>query len=197
MTSSSNVNPLTSFFEGLISKAEDDKKISKPSIPDTVIDPDYNLAIVFAAIGTTILTVNHGFHPDFSFFAIFGGIAGALHLLLAALFGIQASRVRFVFDSEAFELKMGGDDLQDSGENIVVGGKNRWDYSTFVNWEFFPNVDYPILVYFKETQTPKEKWGEGPGGLDKKGGGQVHFFPVIGNAKQLEQQFLLRDCAKL
>ena len=28
-------------------------------------------------------------------------------------------------------------------------------------------------MYFKETQTPEEKWGEGPGGLDKKGGGQV------------------------
>eukprot|EP00971_Amphidinium_carterae_P043204 849987-Amphidinium_carterae.1 len=24
------------------------------------------------------------------------------------------------------------------GENIVVGGENRWSYSSFVNWEFFP-----------------------------------------------------------
>lgn len=37
-------------------------------------------------------------------------------------------------------------------------------YSTFVNWElWWPN--FPILVYFKETQTKPE--------------GQVHFFPVI------------------
>lgn len=37
-------------------------------------------------------------------------------------------------------------------------------YSTFVNWElWWPN--FPILVYFKETQTKPE--------------GQIHFFPVI------------------
>lgn len=37
-------------------------------------------------------------------------------------------------------------------------------YSSFVNWElWWPN--FPILVYFKETQTKPE--------------GQVHFFPVI------------------
>jgi hypothetical protein len=42
-----------------------------------------------------------------------------------------------------------------------------------VNYDYFPSKEFPILVYFKETQTPEEKWGEGPGGLDKKGGGQV------------------------
>ena len=37
-------------------------------------------------------------------------------------------------------------------------------YSSFVNWElWWPN--FPILVYFKETQTKPE--------------GQIHFFPVI------------------
>jgi hypothetical protein len=37
-------------------------------------------------------------------------------------------------------------------------------YSTFVNWElWWPQ--FPILVYFKETQTKPE--------------GQIHFFPVI------------------
>lgn len=37
-------------------------------------------------------------------------------------------------------------------------------YSTFVNWElWWP--EFPILVYFKETQTKPD--------------GQVHFFPVI------------------
>jgi len=40
----------------------------------------------------------------------------------------------------------------------------RCRYSTFVNWEFWwPN--FPILVYFKETQTKPE--------------GQIHFFPII------------------
>ena len=72
--------------------------------------------------------------------------------------------------------------LGDTGENFAVGGENRWAYSSFVNWEFFPSVDLPILVYFKETQTPQDQWDVGPGqwanGADAlaKGAvkGQVH-----------------------
>ncbi|TYJ97815.1 DUF3119 family protein [Cucumis melo var. makuwa] len=89
--------------------------------------------------------------------------------LLGLLLLVQATRVRFVFNNEALEVKI-GDELVDSGENAFVGGKNRWKYSTFVNWElWWPS--FPILVYFKETQTKPE--------------GQVHFFPVIFNGKQL------------
>ena len=63
-----------------------------------------------------------------------------------------------------------------------MGGANRWKYDSFVNWEFFPSVDLPILVYFKETQTPQDQWDVGPGqwanGADAlaKGAvkGQVH-----------------------
>jgi len=72
----------------------------------------------------------------------------------------------------------------------------RWYYCSFVNWDFFPSIDYPILVYFKENQTPEDKWKEGPGGLDKVGGGQLHFFPAIGNADQIKEQFETRGCAK-
>ena len=87
--------------------------------------------------------------------------------------------------------------LTDSGENFVVGGANRWSYDSFVNYDFFPNRGLPILVYFKENQTPREKWEEGPGKLDKKGGGQIHFFPAIANVRQLKEQFALRGCAKI
>ena len=46
----------------------------------------------------------------------------------------------------------------------MVGGANRWAYNTFVNYETFPKGwDVPILVYFKETQTPESQWGVGPG----------------------------------
>jgi len=63
-----------------------------------------------------------------------------------------------------------GEELESSGENTFVGGENRWRFDTFTNWEFWwPN--FPILVYFKETQTKPE--------------GQIHFFPVILNGKQL------------
>jgi hypothetical protein len=40
-------------------------------------------------------------------------------------------------------------------KNYVLGTDNTWKYDSFVNWDFFPSVDLPILVYFKETQTPK------------------------------------------
>ena len=70
-------------------------------------------------------------------------------------------RLDFTFDDEAFELKSGEEDI---GENVVVGGANRWAYNTFVNYETFPKGwDVPILVYFKETQTPESQWGVGPG----------------------------------
>ena len=78
-----------------------------------------------------------------------------------------------------------------------MGGENRWRYDTFVNYEFFPKRGLPILVYFKERQTPEEMWKEGPGGLDKVGGGQVHFFPAFCNTDQLKEQFALRGCAKV
>jgi hypothetical protein len=36
----------------------------------------------------------------------------------------QTFRVRFAFDGDAFELQMS--DGGDAGENVVVGGANRW-----------------------------------------------------------------------
>ncbi|KAB1209082.1 hypothetical protein CJ030_MR6G025956 [Morella rubra] len=123
----------------------------------TVIpDPDYRIPVVLLGLA--------------------GGLAYTNNLLPAAPIGLlgllllfQTTRVRFVFDEEALEVKV-GEQLQNSGENVFVGGKNRWNYSTFVNWElWWPN--FPILVYFKETQTKPD--------------GQVHFFPVIFNGKQL------------
>ncbi|XP_030938568.1 uncharacterized protein LOC126715385 [Quercus robur] len=124
---------------------------------ETVIpEPDYRIPVVLLGLS--------------------GGLAYTNNLLPAAPIGLlgllllfQTTRVRFVFDAEALEVKV-GEQLQDSGENVFVGGENRWKYSTFVNWElWWPN--FPILVYFKETQTKPE--------------GQVHFFPVIFNGKQL------------
>jgi hypothetical protein len=49
-------------------------------------------------------------------------------------------------------------------------GATRWDTETIINYDFFPKgwIDGPvgpILVYFKETQTPADSWNEGPGKL--------------------------------
>jgi hypothetical protein len=67
------------------------------------------------------------------------------------------------------EVVLGEDESKDT-ENVFVGGKNKWKFSSFVNWEFWwPS--FPVLVYFKETQTKPE--------------GQIHFFPIIFDGKTL------------
>ena len=94
--------------------------------------------------------------------SVLGIIQGGLNIIFATFLAIQARRIRFVFDDTSFELKNTDSDtsesdaaLESSGENFVVGGANRWDYDSFVNWDFFPNEQFPILVYFKENQTPE------------------------------------------
>ncbi|XP_060199813.1 uncharacterized protein LOC132628108 isoform X1 [Lycium barbarum] len=124
---------------------------------ETVVpDPDYRIPIVLLGLSGGLFYVEN--------------LPAAVPIgLLGLLLLFQTTRVGFVFDDEALEVKV-GERLEESGENVFVGGKNRWKYSTFVNWElWWPN--FPILVYFKEKQTKPE--------------GQIHFFPVIFNGKQL------------
>ena len=167
-----------------------EKAVSKPNIPDVVVDPDYNVAIGFAAYGIFLVAIFQA--------SLLGVVLGGLTLLFASFLVVQTNRLRFVFDETSFELKSGlSGELTDTGENVVVGGANRWTYASFKNWEFFPSKDFPILVYFKETQTSADKWEEGPGQFDKVGGGQIHFFPAIAKVDQLEEQFRLRGCAKI
>ena len=164
-----------------------------------VAPQEYKLGAAFLLLGPAIL-----FAPW-----LFGGFFTLLGLLIA----VQTLRVRFVFDEDSFAVSSvdiadafnADAALKDSGENFAVGGENRWAYSSFVNWEFFPSEDLPILVYFKETQTPADKWDVGPGqwanseDAKAKGAvpGQVHFFPCIAPASYLKEQFVERGCAKL
>lgn len=133
------------------------RKAAKKVVRETVIpDPDYRIPLVL--LGTAgALVYGDNLLP--------AAPIGLLGLLLL----VQTTRVRFVFDNDSLEVKV-GEDLKESGENVFVGGKNKWKFSSFVNWElWWPN--FPVLVYFKETQTKPE--------------GQIHFFPVIFNGKQL------------
>ncbi|XP_057805477.1 uncharacterized protein LOC131020579 [Salvia miltiorrhiza] len=131
-----------------------DRKAKKETV--VIPDPDYRIPVVLFGMAGGLV------YADNLVAAVPVGLLGLLLL-------VQATRVRFVFDKDALEVKV-GDQLKDSGENVFVGGENRWKYSTFVNWElWWPS--FPILVYFKETQTKPE--------------GQIHFFPVIFNGKQL------------
>ena len=203
---------------------------------DTVVAADFKLALGFAAAGALILAL-----PV---------IPGGFCLLFGLFLVVQTLRIRFVFDDEAFEVKTKELDqilspdaaLANTGENFVVGGANRWAYSSFVNWDFFPSEQLPseqtpplhavsssarslslaaslaansatltaplgaaVLVYFKETQTPRDKWEEGPGKwansaeAQSNGAvpGQVHFFPCIADATKLKEQFIAKGCAKL
>ena len=115
----------------------------------------------------------------------------------------QTTNLRFTFDESAFALVKA--DLSSTGENVVVGGENRWAYKSFVNYDFFPSESFPILVYFKETQTPEDQWNVGPGEQANspealaKGAvrGQVHFFPAIADTSVLKAGFVKHGCAKL
>jgi len=117
-------------------------------------------------------------HPLFhSLLAVLAGppllahnpVGAALGAILPAFLAIQATRVQFVFSPTDLEVKIASSEADT--ENAFVGGKNKWPYSTFTNWEIFPSPALPILVYFKETQTKAE--------------GQIHFFPVIFDFKTL------------
>lgn len=111
-------------------------------------------------------------------------VPGALLALFGAFLIFQTATLRFTFDETQFSLVRA--DLSSTGENVVVGGENRWAYDKFVNYDFFPSESFPILVYFKETQTAEDQWDVGPGEQANsaeaiaKGAkrGQVHFFPA-------------------
>jgi Protein of unknown function (DUF3119) len=204
-----------SFFESMLSSfqsaAETQGKLQEVKYENVVIDPDFRVAALFLGIGFVLDTIPY---VQFTF--------GPIVTLLGVLFLVQTFRIRFVFDeTNNFELKTvtpfmendNIDSLQQSGENVVVGGANRWDCETIVNYDFFPRswmdspfFGQPILIYFKETQTPPETWNEGPGKAANNPEkiangsavpGQVHFFPAICNAQKIEQEFQKRNCKKL
>lgn len=194
----SSNNPLEGLLSVFGGTSPTTKEEEKPSLPDVVIDPDFKLAGIFLALGAVLDTI-----PYIQL------VLGPLVTVLGLLFLVQTFRIRFTFTRDAFELKQ-GNSLEDTGENIVVGGANRWTYDSFVNWDFFPKgwIDQPqgpILVYFKETQTPSDKWNEGPGESANSPEaiangavpGQVHFFPALCDCKQLRAEFERRGCAKL
>jgi Protein of unknown function (DUF3119) len=89
---------------------------------------------------------------------------GIFHMLFASLLWVQTRRVRCVFEKDSFEfynikgpkldLKAGAR-LEQKPDNYVSGTINRWKYDTITNYGFFPSLDFPVICYFKETETPK------------------------------------------
>lgn len=131
------------------------------------------------------------------------GVGGGLfHLVFAALLWVQTRRVRLVFEKDAFEfynIKGPGLDLEKDEcylerkpDNYVSGTVNRWKYDTVTNYRFFPSLDFPFIVYFKETETPEWKWNRWFAAFDAYGAGQPHFFPGICNARQFKNEMEAR-----
>ena len=149
---------------------------------DGLVEASYNLAG-----GTATLGLLCGFLEDRKgpLAKVFG--AGAIvFTLLGGFFGYQTSQLSFKFDEDSFSLVK--NDGSSMGENVVVGGENDWKYSSFVNYAFLPSEDFPILVYFKETQTPRDAWVEAPIVVDSLEG-QAHFFPAIARSDELKAGF--------
>lgn len=115
-------NPFDSLLGGVFGKQrQGTKEEVEPTLPDVVIDPDFRLAGIFLTAGLILDSI-----PYIQL------VLGPLVTVLGVLFLVQTFRIRFVFDSTSFELKQ-GDSLEDTGENVVVGGANRWTYDSFVN----------------------------------------------------------------
>ena len=166
--------------------------------PTEVIAPSYNLAIGSLALASIFLIPGSPLKSTLS--TILGGIPLALFALFLAY---QTTNIRFTFDDKNFSLVKAN--MESSGDNFVVGGENVWAYDKFVNYDIFPSRSFPILVYFKEQQTPEEFWNVGPG--EKANSpeaisngavpGQVHFFPAIANTEDIIKGFEKHNCAKL
>eukprot|EP00594_Rhizosolenia_setigera_P010361 CAMPEP_0178971746 /NCGR_PEP_ID=MMETSP0789-20121207/20510_1 /TAXON_ID=3005 /ORGANISM="Rhizosolenia setigera, Strain CCMP 1694" /LENGTH=165 /DNA_ID=CAMNT_0020658879 /DNA_START=151 /DNA_END=648 /DNA_ORIENTATION=+ len=161
-----------------------------------LVDPSYNLAIGAFGVGLT-----GGFLEDLRdkegnkllTAKPFGALA-LLFTVFSLFLTFQTTTLRFAFDDDSFSLvKSDGSSM---GENVVVGGENKWAYSSFLNYDFLPSADFPILVYFREDQTPVENREEVPLVVDNLDG-QVHFFPAISNVQELKKGFEEHGCAKL
>lgn len=136
------------------------KKAAAPAARTTVIPgPDYRIPAIWLAANAATAAAQ----------VVVGGAAPASQLpgfllasLLPAFLATRAGAVKFVFGPESLTVTTAADG---ETENKFVGGANVWPYKSFVNWEFLPSPSFPVLVYFKETQTKPE--------------GQIHFFPVL------------------
>lgn len=144
-------------------------------LPTVVPAPSYRIPVVWLGLNVATALAHVSLGGD----SLSSQVPGLLFAsALPALLAVQASRVRFVFGPRTLEVVVGTETPEEAAagqgqetENRFVGGKNEWSYDSFVNWEFFPSKGFPVLVYFKESQTKPE--------------GQIHFFPVLFQAKEL------------
>ena len=161
-----------------------------------LVDPSYNLAIGAFGVGLAggfLENLRDKEGEKLLTAKPFGALA-LIFTIFAAFLTFQTSTLRFGFDDDSFSLvRANGSSI---GENVVVGGENKWAYSSFKNWDFLPSADFPILVYFREDQTPLENREDVPIVVDELDG-QVHFFPAIANTQKLKEGYLDHGCSRI
>jgi hypothetical protein len=190
-------------YEKMSTKPVADRKVSKAErnrMKDVMIDPSYSLAVALAALGPLIIWYHPSYFEDGSM-SVIGTAGGLFHILFAALLWVQTRRVRLVFEKDGFEFynikgyKLDlekGARLERKPDNYVAGTQNRWRYDSIINYGFFPSIWFPVIVYFKETDTPEWKWNRWFAAFDSYGRGQPHFFPGISNVFQFKEQMEAR-----
>uniref|UniRef100_A0A7S3JR13 Uncharacterized protein n=1 Tax=Aureoumbra lagunensis TaxID=44058 RepID=A0A7S3JR13_9STRA len=176
-------------FPGLSSKVKDEKVISR----------DFRLAAATWGLAAYLDSLE----PSIAL------TLGSFFNIAAVIFCVQLIRIDFFFGEKEFGIKASTawtglkERQKTTGENYVLGGKNLWKYKDVVNYECFPkNSPIPILLYFKETGTPKDKWTVGPGRWANtpdalaRGAkpGMVHFFPAVVSPQQFKQGFKDHGC---
>lgn len=154
---------------------------------------------------TTTLVFSHTAYAVDGSPSLIGIAGGGFHMLFATLLWVQTRRVRCVFEKDAFEFYNikgphldlnNGAWLERKPANYVAGTLNRWKYDTIINYGFFPSEEYPVICYFKETETPEWKWSRWFAAFDSYNRGQPHFFPGIVNVHQFREEMEKRGAKK-
>ena len=124
-----------------------------------------------------------------------GQLGALFHVVLAAWIGVQANRVRAVFDKDAIEFynKIGegvsykakpakcDPRLQHKPNNwMVASTPNRWNYKDITGYYFYPSLEFPVVTILWEMQTTP-------------GYEQPHFFPALFNAKHFKEEMDLHN----
>ena len=116
-------------------------------------------------------------------------------MVLGGWIGVQANRVRCVFDKEAVEFyNLKGSTsshlieenyaadidptLEHKSPNWLTRTPNRWNYKTISGYRFYPSINFPVICVLWETETK--------GSRDTHIMRQPHFFPLLFSAKEFK-----------
>lgn len=126
-------------------------------------------------------------------------IGAAIHLILGYYVLKQTQRVRCVFDKKSFEFKNIKDNqlVTKPNKNYVKGTINKWDCDAVVDFGYFPSKSYPLITWFKETDTSSAQWGEyGLWGQlftdPMPNAPAIHFFPGFIDMERWEREMRKR-----